>query len=156
MKLNNLYILQYLDYYLQLVILRTFQPMSFGLLQVFHVELRSCWYSFVKLNSYESALICVKTMSYKLKWNYMDIGTFHYSQVAKSILLTVIGCWPCEYICIYIYIYIYIYISGLLQSCYVLSIELLPVLFFVCQLDASWGCWAGKCSYHCCLFCVLK
>ena len=48
-----------------------------------------CWYSFIKLSSYESALICIKVMSYKLKWDYTNIGAFHYSQVAKSILCLV-------------------------------------------------------------------
>ena len=27
---------------------------------------------------------------------------------------------------------------------------------FVCQLDASWGCWASRCCYYCCLFCTLE
>ena len=69
--------------------------------------IKGCWYSFVKLDSYELVLICIKVMSYELKWNYIDIGAFHYSQVAKSILWTVIGCWPSEGgILVYIYIYI--------------------------------------------------
>ena len=47
---------------------------------------------FIKLGSYESALICLKEMSYELKRDYMDIKSFHHSQVAKSILRTVIVC----------------------------------------------------------------
>ena len=33
----------------------------------------------------------------------MNIGTFHYSKVAKSILWRVIGCWPSDWVykCIY-------------------------------------------------------
>ena len=37
-------------------------------------------------------------MSYELKWDYVDIGAFHYSQVDKSILWTVIGYWPSEWV----------------------------------------------------------
>ena len=106
------------------------------------------WYSFIKLNSYESLLICVKAMSYELKWDYMDIGAFHYLQEAKSILWTVTSCWPSEWVCVCVCVCIYIY-TGLLQLCYELSIELPPILFFVCQLDTSCGCWASKCCYYC-------
>ena len=51
-------------------------------------------------------------------------------------------------------ILVYIY-TGLLQlcfRCYGFSIELLPVLLFVCQPDARW---ASKC-YYSCLFCTLE
>ena len=100
-----------------------------------------CWYSLVKLSSYESVLICIKALSYELEWDYMDIEAFLYSQLAKSILWTVIGCWPSEWVyqCIS---------ASLLQSCYGLSIKLQLILFFVCQLDTIWGCWAGKCCYY--------
>ena len=37
-------------------------------------------------------------MSYDLRQDYMDIGVFHCSQVAKSILWTVISCWPSEWV----------------------------------------------------------
>ena len=88
-------------------------------------------------------LTCVN-MNYELKWDNMDIGTFHYLKVAKSIPWTVSSCWPSEW--------------ALLQSyfrCYGFGIELPAILHFVCQLDASWGCWAGKCCYSC-LFCMLE
>ena len=60
-----------------------------------------CWNSIVRLNSNESVLTCV--MNFELKRDYMDIGTFHYSKVAKSIPWTVISCLPSEwtYSCIY-------------------------------------------------------
>ena len=56
------------------------------------------WSSYIKLGSYESVLICIKAKSYKLKRDYMDIEALHYLQVAKSILWTVIGCWPSEWV----------------------------------------------------------
>ena len=56
---------------------------------------RWSWNSTVRLSSNESVLTHV--MNYEVKWNYMDIGTFHYSKVAKSISWTVISCWPSEW-----------------------------------------------------------
>ena len=103
-------------------------------------------------------------MSYEFKWDFMDIGAFHYAHVAKW---TVIGCLPSEWIywchsldsdwllAQWMDILVYIY-TGLLQSYHGLSTELLPILFFVSQLDASWGHSASKCCYYCCLFCTLE
>ena len=48
-------------------------------------------------------------------------------------------------ICELLYIYIYIYTPACFS----------PVLFFVSQLDASWGWWAGKCCYSGRLFCFV-
>ena len=49
-----------------------------------------CWNSIVKLSSYESVLIWIITPSYESRNDYMDIGTFQYSQV--------IGCWTSEWV----------------------------------------------------------
>ena len=60
----------------------------------------------------------------------MDIGAFHCSEMAKSILTTVIGCWPSEWV------YLCVYTLACIRY-YGFSIELLPILFFVSQLDNS-------------------
>ena len=39
-----------------------------------------------------------KIMNYELKWDYMDIGMFHYSKMAKFIPWIVISCWPSEWV----------------------------------------------------------
>ena len=87
-------------------------------------------------------------MSYDLRQDYMDIRAFHCSQVAKSILWRVIGC---RYMGIYLCVFALAFLRW-----YGLSIKLPPILFFVCPLDASWGCWTGKCCCSCCLLCMLE
>ena len=62
----------------------------------------TCWNSIIRVSSNESMLACV-IMNYELKWDYMDIGTFHYSKVAKSIPWKVISCWPSEWAYKWIY-----------------------------------------------------
>ena len=46
-----------------------------------------------KLSIHESVL----TVNYELEWDYMDIGMFHYSKVAKSIHWIVSSWWPREW-----------------------------------------------------------
>ena len=66
-------------------------------------------------------------MIYDLRQDHMDTGIFHCSQVAESILRTVIGCWPSEpvYQCVH---------TLTCLRCYGLGIELAPIYF----LFASW------------------
>ena len=79
------------------------------MLKFLHV--RFCLCQNVKFGNYESAVSCVT--SWVMSWSdmqnqgrrdFIDIGAFHYAHMVKSILWTVIGCWPCEFIhwCIYI------------------------------------------------------
>ena len=56
---------------------------------------KSFWNSIIRLSSNPSVLTCV--MNYEFKWDYMDIRTFQYSKVAKSITCTVISCWRSEW-----------------------------------------------------------
>ena len=51
-----------------------------------------CWNSFIMLVNWVNTHLSKKAMSNNLRWDYMDIGVFHYSQVAKSIPWTVICC----------------------------------------------------------------
>ena len=62
-----------------------------------------------------------------MKGDYMDIGAFHCSQVVKSILWMVIGCWCSEWV------YQCVYTLACL-ICYWFGIGLPPILLFVCQL----------------------
>ena len=124
------------------------------------VRFHLCWN--IKLGSYESALSSIT--SWVMSWSEMpnqerrDLWTLGHS-ITCIWLNPFSGQWlvagPGMVILVYIYIYIYMY-SSLLQSCHGVCIELNPVSFFVCQQDASWGCWAGKCCYYCCLFCTLE
>ena len=52
----------------------------------------------------------------------------------------------------YISVYIYRLASIMSQACYWVTARFI----FVCLLNASWGHWAGKCCYYCCLFCMLE
>ena len=63
-----------------------------------------------------------------------------------------ISVYVCVCVCIYIYIYIYWLASVMSRDLYWVT----ACFIFVCQLDASWGCWASKCCYYCCLFCMLE
>ena len=55
-----------------------------------------------------------------------------------------IGCWPRNG---YIGVYIYQLALVMPQGLYWITV----CFIFVCQLVASWGHWASKCFYYCCL-----
>ena len=86
-------------------------------------------------------------MSYKLKWDFTRRWLSPFSR--QWLVAGSMNWYMYTSVCIYIY-------SRLLQSCHGLSIDLPSVLFFVCQLDASWGHWASKCCYYCYLFCTVE
>ena len=52
----------------------------------------------------------------------------------------------------YIGVYTYRFASVMLQSLYWVTDHFI----FVCLLDSSWGCWAGKCCHYCFLFYMLE
>ena len=103
-------------------------------------HVRFCLCRNIKLDNFESVLSCVSRRVTSWHWGILSHPLDNDWSLAKWMDMSV-NKYP-----------------GMLQSCHGLGIELLPFFFFffcLCQLDASWGWWAGKC-YYCCLFCMLE
>ena len=99
------------------------------------------------LVSWEWILVCVKNAMWGLGtrlYGHRGIPLLSSSKVHSLDIDWLLAQWMGTLLCVY---------TGLLKMLQA-RVRLPPILFFFCQLDASWGCWTGKsCS---CLFCTLE